>query len=152
MTRIRHATINEQKKEAESEWIQLPDFYKKVSFLHKMYVLRQKDDWKMYVLTHKGRKKCMSSAKIRRQNVCPQFFVCPMSVLCMSSVCPRGHFLKKFKSLLQNENPWKRSVFKGFRLGCGRRTWTNDLRVMSPTSYQLLYPAIYGTFLSALSL
>ena len=29
-------------------------------------------------------------------------------------------------------------------VGCGGRTWTNDLRVMSPTSYQLLYPAIYG--------
>ena len=27
--------------------------------------------------------------------------------------------------------------------GCGGRTWTNDLRVMSPTSYQLLYSAIY---------
>src|SRR5699024_10754460 len=26
--------------------------------------------------------------------------------------------------------------------GCGRRTRTSDLRVMSPTSYQLLYPAI----------
>ena len=25
--------------------------------------------------------------------------------------------------------------------GCGDRTWTCDLRVMSPTSYQLLYPA-----------
>ena len=28
--------------------------------------------------------------------------------------------------------------------GCGRRTRTSDLRVMSPTSYQLLYPAIFG--------
>ena len=27
-------------------------------------------------------------------------------------------------------------------LGCGGRIRTNDLRVMSPTSYQLLYPAI----------
>ena len=26
--------------------------------------------------------------------------------------------------------------------GCGGRTWTCDLRVMSPTSYQLLYSAI----------
>ena len=26
--------------------------------------------------------------------------------------------------------------------GCGDRTWTCDLRVMSPTSYQLLHPAI----------
>ena len=25
--------------------------------------------------------------------------------------------------------------------GCGGRIWTDDLRVMSPTSYQLLYPA-----------
>ena len=30
--------------------------------------------------------------------------------------------------------------------GCGRRTWTSDLRVMSPTSYQLLYSAIFGGF------
>ena len=27
--------------------------------------------------------------------------------------------------------------------GCGGRTRTYDLRVMSPTSYQLLYSAIY---------
>ena len=27
--------------------------------------------------------------------------------------------------------------------GCGGGTWTPDLRVMSPTSYQLLYPAIW---------
>ena len=26
--------------------------------------------------------------------------------------------------------------------GCGDRTWTCDLRVMSPTSYQLLHPAM----------
>ena len=28
-----------------------------------------------------------------------------------------------------------------FFYGCGGRTWTYDLRVMSPTSYRLLYPA-----------
>ena len=27
----------------------------------------------------------------------------------------------------------------------GRRTRTTDLRVMSPTSYQLLYPAMFGS-------
>ena len=32
-----------------------------------------------------------------------------------------------------------RTVFLSF--GCGDRTWTCGLRVMSPTSYQLLYPA-----------
>ncbi len=31
----------------------------------------------------------------------------------------------------------------GVFVGCGRRTRTSGLRVMSPTSYQLLYPAIY---------
>ncbi len=30
-----------------------------------------------------------------------------------------------------------------FSFGCGGRTWTYDLRVMSPTSYQLLHPATY---------
>ncbi len=30
----------------------------------------------------------------------------------------------------------------GAKNGCGGRTWTYDLRVMSPTSYQLLHPAI----------
>ena len=34
-----------------------------------------------------------------------------------------------------------------FRCGCGGRIWTNDLRVMSPTSYQLLYPAIFNACL-----
>ena len=39
----------------------------------------------------------------------------------------------------------------GFRnfYGCGGRTRTYDLRVMSPTSYQLLYSAILGCTLSA---
>ena len=31
--------------------------------------------------------------------------------------------------------------------GCGGRTRTYDLRVMSPTSFQLLYSAIFGTSL-----
>ena len=30
------------------------------------------------------------------------------------------------------------------KFGSGGRTWTYDLRVMSPTSYQLLHPAIIG--------
>ena len=38
----------------------------------------------------------------------------------------------------QKKNCHKRQ----FLNGCGDRTWTCDLRVMSPTSYQLLYPAI----------
>ena len=47
------------------------------------------------------------------------------------------------------ENPRKPRVFGAISflvalIGCGDRTWTCDLRVMSPTSYQLLYPAIYG--------
>lgn len=31
--------------------------------------------------------------------------------------------------------------------GCGGRTRTYDLRVMSPTSFQLLYPAIFCSLL-----
>ena len=34
---------------------------------------------------------------------------------------------------------------QGFTYGCGGRTRTYDLRVMSPTSFQLLYSAIRGT-------
>ena len=30
-----------------------------------------------------------------------------------------------------------------YPFGCGKRTWTSDLRVMSPTSYQLLHPAMF---------
>ena len=33
----------------------------------------------------------------------------------------------------------------GYFYGCGGRTRTYDLRVMSPTSYQLLYSAIFGS-------
>ena len=35
---------------------------------------------------------------------------------------------------------WATSALLTF--GCGKRTWTSDLRVMSPTSYRLLHPAI----------
>ena len=34
---------------------------------------------------------------------------------------------------------WATSAYE---VGCGGRTWTTDLRVMSPTSYQLLHPAM----------
>ena len=34
------------------------------------------------------------------------------------------------------------TTFLTVKPGCGGRTWTSDLRVMSPTSYQLLHPAI----------
>ena len=45
------------------------------------------------------------------------------------------------------KHPFKRtSAFLG---GCGERIRTNDLRVMSPTSYQLLYPAIFILLLLA---
>ena len=33
--------------------------------------------------------------------------------------------------------------FSALNFGCGGRTRTCDLRVMSPTSYQLLHPAIF---------
>lgn len=33
---------------------------------------------------------------------------------------------------------------KNFRSGCGGKTRTYDLRVMSPASCQLLHPAIYN--------
>ncbi len=44
------------------------------------------------------------------------------------------------------------SVLRGFKSwdlfnGCGGRTRTYDLRVMSPTSFQLLYSAIWGELL-----
>ena len=35
--------------------------------------------------------------------------------------------------------------------GCGDKTRTCDLRVMSPTSYQLLYPAIFSCALHCLN-
>ena len=36
--------------------------------------------------------------------------------------------------------------------GCGERIRTNDLRVMSPTSYQLLYPAIFSLLFQSLTI
>ena len=73
----------------------------------------------------------------------PCFF--PLSVL-LSMVCiGLCRFRKNAVSL---EKSRKASKIKGSRMfseslenGCGRGTWTPDLRVMSPTSYQLLYPA-----------
>ncbi len=45
--------------------------------------------------------------------------------------------------LLVIKKPWYINIPK-FKSGCGGRIWTSDLRVMSPTSYQLLYPATIG--------
>ena len=51
----------------------------------------------------------------------------------------------KIMSQIIPQNAEKRTHPTGesFFSGCGGRIRTNDLRVMSPTSYQLLYPAIY---------
>ena len=56
----------------------------------------------------------------------------------------RGRLPGVFLSARKNtKNRWflAKSAVKH---GCGDRTWTCDLRVMSPTSYQLLHPAING--------
>ena len=39
--------------------------------------------------------------------------------------------------------PKKEETLSDFLYGSGGRTRTSGLRVMSPTSYQLLYPAMY---------
>ena len=45
--------------------------------------------------------------------------------------------------LMTSSLPWMRSTYWAMRaFGCGGRIWTFDLRVMSPTSYQLLHPAV----------
>ena len=50
---------------------------------------------------------------------------------------------KKHQGKEKGRKPLK---IKDFRLilGCGGRTRTSGLRVMSPTSYQLLYPAVFS--------
>ena len=50
-------------------------------------------------------------------------------------------YLHKYKQIQQNGSD---IVSKPFFNGCGGRTRTCDLRVMSPTSYQLLYSAIFN--------
>lgn len=56
----------------------------------------------------------------------------------------------RFESRLNNKKQTPFGVCFG---GCGGRTRTYDLRVMSPTSFQLLYSAIWSVhFLSAISL
>ena len=42
----------------------------------------------------------------------------------------------------QGQGTKKLSGMLSFFLSCGGQTRTDDLRVMSPTSYQLLHPAI----------
>ena len=56
-----------------------------------------------------------------------------------------GKFLPAFSSLLYFIcwHGCTRSTFHGRLHGCGSRTWTGNLRVMSPTSYQLLHPASF---------
>ena len=44
----------------------------------------------------------------------------------------------------------KEETLSDFLYGSGGRTRTSDLRVMSPTSCQLLYPAMYREWLSSL--
>ena len=65
-------------------------------------------------------------------------FPSPHTTFCFWSHLPGG-FLSAPKN---TKNRWflTKSAVKH---GCGDRTWTCGLRVMSPTSYQLLYPAIF---------
>ncbi len=53
------------------------------------------------------------------------------------------NFTLNFSTHKMQEKVLKPCDFRTF-YGCGRRTRTSDLRVMSPTSFQLLYPAIWG--------
>ena len=58
-------------------------------------------------------------------------------------------FIFNFLPLKTKEEVLKSYDFRTSH-GCGGRTRTYDLRVMSPTSFQLLYSAIFGcTLLSA---
>ena len=58
----------------------------------------------------------------------------------------RSKFSKR--KIKKSSYPLYIKVYENLKCGCGGRTWTNDLRVMSPTSYQLLYSAIF-TLLSS---
>ena len=55
-------------------------------------------------------------------------------------------FLGKHGNKKRNRNGHV-CIHYGICYGCGGRTRTYDLRVMSPTSYQLLYSAIWGALL-----
>ena len=52
-----------------------------------------------------------------------------ITICCMVAICFLGSIKKSPTDV------------SDFFYGCGGRTWTYDLRVMSPTSYRLLYPA-----------
>ena len=74
------------------------------------------------------------------------------SVLCSTYWATEPHFLLRWRSgrdLNPRSPVWQTDMLTNYTtrpLGCGRRIWTNDLGVMSPASYQLLYPAIYWCF------
>ena len=64
---------------------------------------------------------------------------------------PIGHFLSLWAKNLVVTG-FLAPISKSVRIvGCGGRTWTNDLRVMSPTSYQLLHPASNIKFATSVS-
>ena len=59
---------------------------------------------------------------------------------CANKLPTNRSFLQIYR---KSKNPLN-GLFKGFFIGCGGRTRTYDLRVMSPTSYHLLHSAIFG--------
>ncbi len=50
---------------------------------------------------------------------------------------------RRFSQIYRKIKNPSNCLFKGFCIGCGGRTRTYDLRVMSPTSYHLLHSAIF---------
>ncbi len=80
----------------------------------------------------------------------------------MVSYCNRPFQLSSMIQSTENTNPQVRIFLLSFKqkknrpngrffvVGCGDRIRTCDLRVMSPTSYQLLHPASISSFFSPL--
>ena len=67
----------------------------------------------------------------------PLYFI--IFLPCANKLPTKRRFLQIYR---KSKNPLN-GLFKGFRIGCGGRTRTYDLRVMSPTSYHLLHSAIF---------
>ena len=76
----------------------------------------------------------------RKSSVFPVIKNSNFQIFPKSSPRPFCGVRKRGKKL---EKPRISYEIRGF-YGCGGRTRTYDLRVMSPTSYQLLYSAIFG--------
>ena len=113
--------------------------------LHLQSILSRYDDRSYLRFDRPKSRKENRAARRRRQPLTPElpFGAVPSAADTDAFLIWKWHIPYHNNGLQNHIQRKNRQPFQVVCFGSGRRTRTSDLRVMSPTSCQLLYPAMY---------